>query len=123
MRLWEQRTAEGILLSLVTINFAIHSEDLSKSKFGQHFQKYCSMFVSDSKFEYYAEGLIRFIQLDSKSIGFPGSRRLESCNKQPELRQLAALGEDILLGNCLLQHHVEMNSYMDPTEVLVEDRY
>jgi len=48
-------------------------------------------------------------------------RMLESCNKQPELRQLAALGEDILLGNCLLQHHVEMNSYMDPTEVLVED--
>ena len=126
MRLWEQRTAEGIILSLVTLNFAIHSEDLSKSKFGQHFQntKYCSMFVSDSKFECYAQGLIRkFLSNSSKSIGFPGSRRLESCNKQPELRQLAALGEDILLGNCLLQHHVEMNSYMDPTEVLVEDRY
>ena len=66
MHLWEQRTAEGIILSLVTLNFAIHSEDLSKSKFGQHFQntKYCSMFVSDSKFECYARGLISlFIQL------------------------------------------------------------
>lgn len=46
---------------------------------------------------------------------------LEWCGAQAEVQQLAKFGEDIVLGYCLSQHNVELASFMDPNEVLVED--